>query len=256
MTRIEKNAKIEEQVKNLTSQVKETEKLETKEHKKSHQGKFFGCGLILMIFLAFIAWIIWFLAASGLANIPWVSSLVYKIPTPLHEVSPGVLAEAYVSDYFNSLITERLQTGGGELTDRNVSLILSEADITATLRNFLASGELSFFESDRAQIATEKETGAEIFIPLANTNNENALRLLLKPVVESGQPSLAFLKISIGNFNLPLWLSDLVLKPLANWGLEAAKQKFASYSTLDRLELEDGQIKITGSLTVQVEILK
>lgn len=256
MTRVEKKINLENQVKELVAQVQKIEEPEKRTVPKNHHGKIFGGGLVLALFLVLGFWVTWILAAAGLVTVPVISSLAYKIPTPIHQAASGVLLEAYVSEFFNTLITERLQTGDGELIDREVSLVLSETTLTASLRDFLAAGNLSFFETNQAQVAIEKENGVEIFIPLANSDNKNALRVLLKPTVENDRLSLGYLKISLGNFTAPGWFSDLVLRPLLNRGLELGKQKLASYSTIDDIKIGERELEIRGTITVEIKVLK
>ncbi|MFH1252948.1 MAG: hypothetical protein V1664_01295 [Candidatus Uhrbacteria bacterium] len=255
MTRVEKDSQLKTKVENLTTQVKTVEKQEAKEQRIS-KFKLACGGLVLVVFLGLFFGISWIMAASGLVNVPIISPIAYKIPVPMQPVVPGVLIDAYVSEYFNSLITERLQAGSGELKERAVTVTLSEASLTASLRELLATENLSFFKTEPAQVAIKKDQGLEVFLPLANSSNNNALRLLLKIVVVNGKISVTYVRMTIGNLVLPDGFSKIVLKPFLDQGLQQANYKLGAYSTIDEILFEDNTLVVNGQLTVQVQEIK
>jgi len=251
MTRIEKNQELDPPLKATMPTVQDIKKEENQKPKKG-RGKLIGCGLFLAIFLAFILGVSWFLAASGLVTIPVISSWAYKTPAPLHEVKPGVVLEAYVSDNFNSLLTQRLQAGGGELKDRSVSLKLPENSLTASFQETLTSSNLSFFDAMHSQVAIDKDQGIELFIPLAGQTNGNAVRFLLQLTTNNGGLSIVSVKSSVGNLNMPVWFSDAVVKPLLERGLIMVNQKLSQYLSIESLEFNDSEIILLGTITVEV----
>jgi hypothetical protein len=251
MARVEKDLKLQQEIQGLREEVVKTEK---QVKKNSRGGKWFlSCGAIfLFLFLILVGVAVWFLAITGLVTVPIISQLVYKEPQPIHRVEAGVPLDVLITETFNSLITERLQAGGGNLSDRSIQVSLPESAITTSLRSLAEENDIAWFDSQKIQVAIESEKGVEIFVPLVNWDNNNAVRMLLTPSVENGIISLSNLSVSLGNFTFPSWLTNLLVKPMAEKGLESLNQKISSYISLENIELFDGKLDVSGSLVVEI----
>lgn len=255
MARVEKDAGLQQTVGELKQEVVEMKKEEVKPARGRSKKR--GCCLVfLVVFLFAVGAIIWGLAASGFVTIPAVSAWAYKIPTPLHIVSAGPPLEAYISETFGSVLTDRLQAGTGSLNDRSVELSLPENSITTSFRTILKDSNLQFFDSEKAQVAIDAGQGVEIFLPLADQANNNALRLLVKLGVKDGLLVLDSAEMKIGSLTIPSWLSNLAIKPLANQGLASLNQQIGRYASIEKIETLPGVLKVFGTLTVEIMNLK
>ncbi|MFA6131787.1 MAG: hypothetical protein WC702_01800 [Patescibacteria group bacterium] len=236
---------------------KETEKIPPSEKKESlpqrhGHGRLWGCLFLFLILLLAVVGLAWIVAASGLINVPVLSSLAYKTPAPLHVVAAGAPLETYISETFGAVLTERLQSGAGSLADRSVELSLSENSITTSFRTLLKDNNLSFFSGNLAQVAIDERQGVEIFLPIAGQSNGNALRFIVIPAAKDGLVVAEDIKIKIGNLSIPSFLTNIILKPIINNGLSYLNQEIGRYALIDRLETTTGFLKVFGTLTVEI----
>ncbi|MFA4917549.1 MAG: hypothetical protein WC560_12885 [Syntrophales bacterium] len=251
MTRIEKNLGLEQKVDDLKKEMIEVEKVEVKA-RGGHRWKL-GCGILfLAVFLVTIGFVTWILTASGVVTVPVVSTLVYKVPTPLHSVSTGVPLEAYVSEKFGSILTSRLQSGSGSINDRSIEISLPESSITTSFRTILTDNKIGFVDATTAQVAIDEKQGIEIFLPLVNSSNGNALRFFLKLGSKDSRLIIDNTQIKIGNLTVPSWLSNLLIELLMKQGLDSLNQEIGRYTSIEKIETISGALKIFGTLTVEI----
>jgi len=251
MTRVEKDSGLREEVTQLETEVAKVEKTEVREHGKG-KWKLAGCGILFLIFLILVGAAAWVAAASGLVTIPVLSSWAYHEPQSIHKSEVGPPADVYLSETFNSLLTQRLQAGSGSLTDRSMEISLPESSLTTSFRDLLVVNNLTQFDNEKVQVALDKEQGIELFLPLANQPNNNALRLLASLKVENSQVALSYVKISIGSLAVPEWLSNTVLKPFLAQGLDLLNQEINQYAKIENIQMLDGSLLLSGTLTVEV----
>jgi len=218
---------------------------------RRHHGKIGCCLFILLFFLAMAGGLVWFTAASGLVTVPVVSNWAYKAPTPLHAVAAGAPLETYLSENFNTLVTQRLQSGGGSLADRSVEMSLPEASITNSFRSILEQNNLVWLNAAAAQVAINNE-GVEVFLPLTIQPNNNALVLFLDLGAENGLITLKSVRISLGSLTVPTWLTEIIFVPLLQQGLGHVNQQIGRYITVDKIEAAEGQLVVSGTLTVAI----
>ena len=251
MARVEKVLKIQQEVAELRQEVDEVEK---EENKNYGRGKLkLGCfGLVLLVILFLLGGSTWCLAASGLVTVPVVSNLAYEPPQSLHQVEAGSPLDVYVTEFFSSLITDRLQSGAGTLADRSLDLSLPESSITASLRTLAQENSIDWIKAEEIQVAIEKESGVEIFIPLANQENNNAVRLLFEPGVDQGLLVLNQVKVSVGSFTFPSRLTNLMVKPLSEQGLNSLNQLIGRYALIKEIQVFDSSLEISGDLAVEI----
>lgn len=251
MARVEKDNKLRERIGKLESNIRNVEKEEKKEHRRG-RWKLGCCGLFFLLILFCLATAAWGLTASGLVSIPAISNLAYRPPEPIHRVEAGLPLETYVSESFGSLLTERLQASDGVLTDRAVEISLPESSLTASFRDLLSSNDITWIDEESAQIAIEAGKGVELFLPLSGQTNNNALCLLVSLAAESGQIVLSAARLSVGNLTAPDWLSDAVLEPLLRRGLKTLNEAIGRYASIEKVEIRDSALFLSGILTVEV----
>lgn len=209
------------------------------------------CLFLLAILLVVSGAVVWLLAAAGLITVPVISSWAYKTPAPIHEVVSGTPLDVFLSEVFNDLLTERLQSGGGTIADRSVEVSLPESAITASFRDLVAEVNIAWFDFEKAQVAVDNG-GLEVFLPLANSENNNAVILFLVPNTIDGQISIEDSQISLGSLTTPAWLSDTVLTPLLRQGLNPLNQLVGRYSAIEKVSPGEGELTVAGELTVEI----
>lgn len=209
-------------------------------------------GILLIILLCLGAATVWVAAVSGLVTVPVVSPLVYETPVPLHVVAVGPPLETYISETFGSILTSRLQSGSGNLSDRMVEITLPEASITTSFRAILRDSGFGLIDADAAQIAIDEQQGVELFLPLANQSNGNALRLLITLGAKDGLVVLNDVQVKIGNLTIPFWLTDLFVEPIMKQGLNSLNQEIGRYASVEKIEAAFGTLNLSGGLTVEI----
>lgn len=251
MTRVEKNSGLQQTVGELKQEVIKVEKAETR-GRGGWPGKRGCCVFVLLVFLVAAGAITCGLAASGLITVPVISPMVYEIPAPSHVVVAGPPLEAYISETFGSILTDRLQSGSGSLSDREVEIFLPEASITTSFRAILEDNNFGLIDAAAAQVAIDKNQGVEIFLPLAGQTNGNAARLLLTLGTKDGRAVLNDAQVKIGSLTIPFFVTDIILEPIVNQGLNYLNQEIGRYASLEKIEPLAGALEVSGTLTVEI----
>lgn len=220
--------------------------------KKKFNWKLSCLGLFFLSLVLVAALIVWLLAAAGLITVPVVSGLVYKSPQPSRTIASGIPVETLLTERFNSLITERLQEGGGNLQDRAVTVTLPESALTTSLKTVLQTNNLNWLKSELAQVAINEKQGLEIYLPLANSSNNNAIILTAVLSSENKQLSLSEITVKIGCVTLPTWFSQGALVPLLQSGLVALNQELGRYAAIEAVDYQNGQVLLSGTLIVEI----
>jgi hypothetical protein len=175
------------------------------------------------------------------------------------EPSPEQLAqfeELFDEQALQDLFAQ-LDTLGGSLTSNRFRFEITEGMLTATLRQSAlampkeTSAEVpSLFDLSRAQIAISKNRGLEVFLPLADNDQRSAIRVyLLARAAEDGQLVLDIQDIWLGNFHFPKWFTEPFNQGLFRKAVAALSPELLKYAVLERLEVGEGSVTLTGELT-------
>lgn len=238
MSRVEKNDEVIEQL---------------GDSKKKTHGRF-SCFLILLACLVlFVGFIVWEIAATGLVNIPGVSSLAFSSPKPVRMVEAGMPVEQLSESVFKTTLAKRLQEGGGELTDRSITLALPESSLTASLQNELKRSLNANIDAYHAQIAVLPNQELELFLPLQTGDQKTALVVSVVLVAENGFFDLTLRDVRLGSFRAPSSLVALLIQPFVNRELTSLNQALGTYMHVDSLTTQDGVLNASGRFTVEIK---
>jgi len=215
-----------------------------------------GCGIVALVVLVLSLFAAaWAFAATGLANVPVLTSVAYHRPEPAHPVAATVTLDLFVSDFLNRVLTARLQQGGGTLNDRSISIDLPEGSFTASLRAALKSNAQTAIDPDRSQVAVD-EQGLELYLPLADNPRGSAVTLRLR--METGQDGLT-VRVSdlhVGSLPFPDFVTQAVLAPAVQSSFAGFAKELARYATITSVSYAPGAVTLKGDLTVEVLKLK
>lgn len=250
MGRVEKNAKVQEDVAQMKGEVVKTVKMSGK---GSQKGMLLGCLLTIVIpstFLVILA--AWLTAATGLVKVPVISSFAYDKPSPIRVVEPGVPLDTVISNELTKEVTRRIQQGGGTIQNRRITLALPEESFTASMRTVLEESNIAEIDPTNAQAAVNEDIGMELFLPLANNAQESAIRLRVKAVVENGLFDLLVTDVWIGDLHLPRFLSDMLLGPVIDANMEQFNQEIGKYLTIQQIRYGAGAVTLEGEINVEI----
>jgi len=218
----------------------------------------FSCFLIFaaVVVIIFLA-LVWLLASTGLVRVPGISALAYNKPVPLHVVEPGESLENKIQTELESLVTQRLQAGGGQINNRDITVSLSEESFTSSLQTIIASQADDFFEAQTTQIAIDPDDGIEIYIPVLDNPLETALLIDLKVVVEEDKLVVQIQKIQIGSLKVPVSLfGGRLEKTFLNPLLQKLSNEIGRFGKITNIRFFKGFITLDGQLLVEVERLQ
>lgn len=249
MSRIEKNAGIEQRLENMKGEVVDEVKRRTR---RLHP--WLTCSLILLVILVGVSvWGLWSVAATGLVRVPVFTDLAYEIPVPTRPVTPGVPIETVISEAFTSTLTRRLYEGGGTLSNRSISVQLKESSITASWRSFLEEGSFDWINASGAQVVIDPDVGVEVFVPFIVNELETAATLTFDLEAQDGNLVVTPTKIQIGNARIPDFLIAVFLKPLLKTELAKLNAAMVGYAKISTIEILPRVISISGELSVEIE---
>src|SRR3989338_8752787 len=159
---------------------------------KKHSRAFFGCGILCLMFLGVCALVAWVLAASGLVRVPIFSSLAYEESAPIRVV-----------DSTNAESLERvLERAINTAQSPELSVRLSEASLTASLRAELSTLDQPYFTAAGSQMAVEGES-LEVYLPLKTTpQTNNALTARVRLLAQDGGFAAEVSSVRIGGVRL------------------------------------------------------
>ncbi len=247
MGRIEKGESVKEELNQMKGEV-----VKEFRRKDSGHGKM-TCSVLFFLFLfGFIGWILWIIASTGLVSIPLLSRFAYDIPVPVRIVTPGVPLETVAKEDVQTILTRRLQEGGGVLKETTVELVFTEASFTSTLQSLIEANGYAMVDANHVQIALEENGIVEAFFPLQNQAQKTALVAQFRfEFVNSGivvKPQ----RIRLGSFVFPQLLSvfftDTFIKPQ----LPALNDSLGQYAQIRSMTYQKGQLTIEGDFNVKV----
>ncbi len=245
MSRIEKNQDVQGQVKELKGEV-------VKEIRKGKKGSRAGltCSVIfLAVIFTIISWVLWTLAATGIFAIPVFSSIAFSEPKPTRTVNPGASIETVLQEEFATVLTERFVAGQGTITDRSITLPLSERAMTASIRELIKEeGEFSLRAED-AQVVITTE-GLEIYIPYDGAKS-TALIANVRADVVDGQIQITIQDVYLGSLRVPGWFKAMTVAPVIEEKVPELNAALAQYATLESIEYQGGQVVVTGTFEIE-----
>ena len=254
MARVEKStsSKGDKDVTKMRGELKKVSKRVNRHH------PLFSCFFIFsaLILLVFVI-LLWLVASTGLVRVPVITSLAYNQPEPIRIVESGQFLDKKIQQELGDVLTQRLQAGGGQINDKNISVALSEESYTASLQAAIASEAADFFDAGNAQVVIDPEVGIEIYIPVSESSLETALLVNLAASVEDDGLEAQVQSIKIGSLGVPVSLVDrqlqsAVLTPL----LEQLSNEIDRFGEITGVSLSDGFLTLDGQLLVEVERLQ
>lgn len=250
MSRIEKGSDTKDELQQLKGEV-------IKEISSQRKGRpWVACSLIALIFiLGFLGAIAWGVAATGLVIVPGISSFAYQQPVPVRRVSPGVPMETVVDEYVQTTLAKRLQDGGGELKDRAISLRVSEASLTSSVRTLLSQEQDSFVGEDGSQITLDPDTGFTFFLPIKDAPSNTALQVSIFARAQDGTIELVPTQFRVGSLKVPTGLIAFFLQPFVHSKVASLQKALGSYIEIESLEYETGAVTVNGNLAVEIQKL-
>lgn len=214
----------------------------------------FSCLLLFLSCLVFfVLFVTWQVAATGVITIPIVSSFAFSSPKPVRVVAAGISVEQLSQLIFTTTLTKRLQTGGGVLSDRSITLALPESALTTTLQNELKHSKESFIDITHAQIAVRSQQELELFLPIQTRNQQTALTAHISLVADKGLFDLKLLDVKLGSLQIPSRLIASLVQPFVNRELASLNQSLSSYMHVDSLTTQDGVLNVSGTFTIQLK---
>lgn len=249
MTRIEKNASVEEELQNIKGEVVREVK-----HRSRRLRKFFTCSAVILFLVAsFVALISWIVAATGFVEIPIMTTLAYDLPVPLREVKSGVPVETIVKNTLTAELTKKLYAGGGELKDRSVNLELSESSITASLRSITENSGVSAIDASKLQVVVEPGVEIEFFAPIEGSPLGTSVVITLGIDAKNGLIDIEPRQVRVGSLEFPSFLLASVLQPLIRQELQSLNSMLTGYARVDSIGVESGVLIISGELSVETK---
>lgn len=249
MTRVEKNARIEQRFTDMKEEVVDEVK-----RRPRRLRPWLSCSLILFaVLVGFLVWGLWTTAATGLVRIPVFTDLAYEVAIPKRPVTPGVPAQTVMSEAFASTLTRRLYEGEGTLSDRSITVSLEEGSLTASLRSFFEEEDFDWMNVSGVQVVVDPEVGVEVFVPILGRELTTAVTLTLDFWAQEGNLMVAPVKILVGNVQIPDFLVTVFLKPLLQAQLAKLNTMMVGYAKISTIEILPRTISLSGELSVEIE---
>lgn len=248
MTRVEKDIQ-------ATGEIKQMKEDVIKEVRKSNRttGSKMTCSIIvlfLVVVAVFIA--LWIVASTGLVSIPLFSRVAYKPLEPTRVVFAGTPVDVIANETFQTTIARKLEEGGGDLLDKNVSLKIREESLTATIKSAFEESGLTFIDGTNAQVVIRKNGSFEFFVPLNGYNSETSMMLNLSAQIDNGNVVLEIGKLKIGAFTVPKSIVTLMIGKIVTNELSSLNSVIGSYMKINAIIYNPGELEFQGELTVEV----
>ncbi len=245
MARIEKDAPVKQELESMKSEIVRNVK---KGKKRPHP--VLTCAVIALIaFLIFIFWLLWSVAATGLVSIPVLSSIAYQVPEPTRQVIPGETIDSYLQSQINQ---NTLTLTGSRGEKPTISFQIPEESLTATLQSVVSESASQQFIPDRVQVAVQEGQGLEVFLPLADNDNDSAITMLL--VVSTGDSGLMseLEWVRLGSYTMPRWMSNLFVEPIVRAGLLEMNRTLDTYVQIEAIEYKNRMLQLESRLTQDI----
>ncbi|MFC1788125.1 hypothetical protein ACFLZY_02815 [Patescibacteria group bacterium] len=247
MARIEKDGNVQAELSQMKGEV-----ISAVKKSKKNRAKQGCCSFLVVLFLVSVGSLIWMVASTGLIKIPVFSAWAYHKPEPTRIVLTEKSLETVIEEAIKTEVMNRIQTSGGVLTDRQISLNLPESALTASFRESLQDSDQNTIDYSQSQIAIINGQGLEIFMPFADSIQESAVvaQVALSPV--DGLFTVDQIKVWIGQCKIPQLLSETLLRSMIDQGLNEVNQELGKFAKIDQIIYQDGSVELSGQITVNV----
>ena len=211
------------------------------------------CSLLFLVFIFGLGgWFAWIYAATGLFNVPVFSLFAYEDPVPVHIVTPGTPLETVVKENLQTILVQRIQQGGGKLTDTSVTLTLNESSFTSTLQSSLEASGVDYFDTDRVQIAIIENGTFEVFLPLKDRAKQTAVVADIELEIVNGGIVVKTGKVRLGSYVFPRLLTEFFADTIIKPQLPALNSSLGQYAKIESVSYTEGQITVNGNFDVKV----
>lgn len=201
--------------------------------------------LVLGAFVLFLGWFVWSVASTGLVSIPLFSSLAYRIPEPSHVVEAGTPLETLMQTELASVLSQAVLEGR---ETGSISIDIPESALTASIRGAVSDAAEEQFTASRVQVAVLEDRGLEVFLPLANNDNQSAFTFRVKIGVEEDGLHAELQDVRLGRFRLPDWMTNAFIQPIVDSAVSEMNAQLETYATVEDITYHDGFVTLKGLL--------
>ena len=180
----------------------------------------------------------------------FLARAAYHVPTPREFVKPSVPVETVLESELSSELASRLQASGGNLSDRSISVTITQEQLTASLRNLIDQAGYGL-QSEGAQISIDEE-GIEIFVPIKRGEHRSVVKVVGDIKVDNGAPHIRLDEIHLGGFHVPKMLARTIFTRAVDKALSSLVAKLGTYASLQDISYGNGRMTLTGELIVEV----
>ncbi len=199
---------------------------------KSKHSCFRNCCLFLVIiFLLTVGTGIWVIARSGFGQVPFISDVVYHVPTPSALVEPK-------PDQVEQL-SARLEAQAKDFSGGTVELTLSQEELTALIRQKVPSATVSVREG-------LVDYFGPIEFPQFGKQIKLYLTVSLSPEVEQGRLHLILKKLTVGQLGIPAGLLNQISKLLQKNLVDT--NELIKQITIESVTVSSGEITLRGNI--------
>ena len=197
-----------------------------------------GCLFILIVLVLVGAY---FASKTGLVS--FFGKDTIEVPTPVHVVD---VSDTTFEDVQAGLVASAMRS----LKDGQMSVVITEEMLTTMLRDGLQKVESEALDIDESQVAIVDEY-MEMYMPLTTAKKRTALRVRVRPTLESEDLKIKMDSIMLGELRLPTFVSTRYPQEAVNDALDSQLDAVQGTLELTGVELEEGQVILRGSLNAE-----
>lgn len=249
MTRVETGAGSTEKLK---KEIKHQVEVDIRKVHRRKKMLLWGSFLIIVVVVGgglFFAGV-WAVAASGLYDVPMISSWAFHPPEPIHEVKVEENAEdKSVLERMRTEINDIISTQyPGQLQVSEANVIIDERLLTEFLmQNITAAAEHAGVEIIKSQIAIEP-AGMEIYLHMIQEERPVYISLIVIPEVVDNDINLDIRSAHLGNLPLPTWAAGYALNTFLGSALSVLQVPVVGFVHLDSIDLIYGKLRLNGEI--------
>lgn len=197
-----------------------------------------SCSCIFFSVLLVVAgYIGWSVAATGLVQVPVLSSVAFHEPTPEHKVEPA-------KGDLDALLASQLV---GISSGKDVTLTIPESMLTKMVQSVPIVKGVPL-DLARSQIAAfSVEDGGEIEFFAQWKNKPTALTARFRPEMQNGKLRLVLTRLHVGNWRVPGAVVRLILSRAVNLGVDSLMKDLSRSATITAVEVGEGTLKLSGT---------
>ena len=201
----------------------------------------------LIILLVVALPVLYVVVRSGFSNIPLVSGLLYREPTPVHTVASTGTLNQELQDQLTAFAVAHMTDS--TVVGQPITITFSESAITAALRESLVASNTKMFLVDRAQVAAVEGQGLEVFLPLTRDNGRSAVTLQFNFDLEDGNLKPHVQKLKIGQLGIPSGPANFFVRESQKAWLTPLNDQLHAYFTLTAVEYTATSLRLQATLT-------